>query len=157
MRQLRPPTRDDGAPRLSPGASFLLDLVRLAAALVVAWGHLTLPAFSTGITNRMEAAGAAVIVFFVLSGFVIRYVSRRALATFTAYTIDPRLQNLFRPATGGHPHRLGSPALRLPPGGRLATGMRPRPSHHAGPSLHQLVVAPAGNAATQWRAVVHLI
>ncbi len=95
-----PPASQQGALRLSPGASFLLDLIRLGAAFVVAWGHLTLPGFSTGLTNRMESAGAAVIVFFVLSGFVIRYVSRRALATFTAYTIDraSRIYSVLLPA-----------------------------------------------------------
>lgn len=78
----------------------MLDIIRIGSALVVAWGHLTLPAFSTGLTNRMQSAGAAVIVFFVLSGFVIRYVSLRTPGTFTSYTIDraSRIYSVLIPA-----------------------------------------------------------
>jgi peptidoglycan/LPS O-acetylase OafA/YrhL len=48
----------------------------------------------------MESAGAAVIVFFVLSGFVIRYVSRRTPGTFTSYAIDraSRIYSVLLPA-----------------------------------------------------------
>ena len=64
------------APRaLSGSASFLLDILRLSAAICVVVAHAGHPEFSTGFQNRQVLGDGAVPVFFVLSGFVIRFVT----------------------------------------------------------------------------------
>jgi peptidoglycan/LPS O-acetylase OafA/YrhL len=55
--------------------SILLDLLRFSAALTVVGGHLTQPFFSTGWPDLTIYAVSAVSVFFVLSGFVISFVT----------------------------------------------------------------------------------
>ncbi len=54
--------------------SIYLDLVRVIAALLVAYGHMTQSFFSSGGKDRTFIATMAVGVFFTLSGFVIRHV-----------------------------------------------------------------------------------
>jgi peptidoglycan/LPS O-acetylase OafA/YrhL len=91
---------DKDTPGLLPGASLFLDVVRLAAALVVAFGHLTQRFFSSGWPNRIAWATNAVTVFFLLSGFVIRYVTLQVPATLRSYIIDraSRMYSVLAPA-----------------------------------------------------------
>lgn len=58
---------------MTPAFSVFLDLLRFLAAFLVVAGHLTLPYFSKGWPNLVGMAYSMVAVFFVLSGFVIRY------------------------------------------------------------------------------------
>jgi peptidoglycan/LPS O-acetylase OafA/YrhL len=63
-------------------------MVRFGAAVMVAFGHVTQEFFSTGWPNLTLYAVEAVGVFFVLSGFVIRYVTRMKYARIGEYWID---------------------------------------------------------------------
>ncbi|HQQ62024.1 MAG TPA: acyltransferase [Pseudomonadales bacterium] len=66
---------------LPPAFSVLLDLLRFLAALLVVVGHLTQSYFSRGWPNLTSLSFNMVAVFFVLSGFVIRYtVDRKPFA-----------------------------------------------------------------------------
>lgn len=76
------------AGRLSTAQSLLLDLVRIGAAILVAVGHLTQPFFSVGWPDLTYLARAAVAVFFVLSGFVIRYVTSTRRTDLAGYLKD---------------------------------------------------------------------
>ncbi len=70
-----------------PNASILLDLLRFGAALAVALTHL--PLFMTAGGFIPERSGnTAVCVFFVLSGFVMRYVTVTRVTSARAYCID---------------------------------------------------------------------
>jgi len=80
--------------RLSPAASLVLDVARFAAALTVLLGHLTLPNHSSGLPNLMAFSSGAVGVFFVLSGFVIRYATTCRAASLAEYIVD-RVSRLF--------------------------------------------------------------
>src|ERR1700676_5362002 len=60
---------------LNEGVSLLFDVVRFLAALIVAVAHLTHKFFSYDALNLMPEAGMAVGVFFVLSGFFMRYIT----------------------------------------------------------------------------------
>ena len=56
--------------------SLYLDIVRLGAALVVLLSHVSFPAIGGGQLGLFHRTGTqAVDVFFVLSGFVIAYVT----------------------------------------------------------------------------------
>jgi len=85
---------------LTPSESFALDVIRLVAAAVVAFGHLTQNFFSTGWTDLTFAARCSVAVFFLLSGFVIRYVTCRKPATLKHYLSDraSRIYSIALPA-----------------------------------------------------------
>jgi len=74
--------------RLRASESLLLDFIRVSAAIMVAGGHLTGHLLSTGWTDYTILARAAVGVFFVLSGFVIRYVTCLRPGTFDGYAKD---------------------------------------------------------------------
>lgn len=74
--------------RLTTTESLALDIIRTLAAMVVAVGHLTQPYFSAGWPDLTWIAVDSVAVFFVLSGFVIRYVTCRQPATFQRYLGD---------------------------------------------------------------------
>lgn len=73
---------------LTTAESLALDIIRTLAAVVVAVGHLTQPYFSTRWPDLTYLAVDSVAVFFVLSGFVIRYVTRRQPGTFPRYLGD---------------------------------------------------------------------
>ena len=60
---------------LPEAASLLLDILRFALAVLVVVGHLTLPWFCSGWPPLLGYANIAVPAFFVLSGFMIRYVT----------------------------------------------------------------------------------
>jgi peptidoglycan/LPS O-acetylase OafA/YrhL len=80
-------------------SSVLLDLVRFGAALAVAIIHLQ----DRFYTHKIEpdwAGNAAVCVFFVLSGFVIRFVTRSRVTGAGSYWIDrsSRIYSVVLPA-----------------------------------------------------------
>ncbi len=84
-----------------PNASILLDLLRFGAALAVALTHL--PLFTTTKQNGLlpdRAGNTAVCVFFVLSGFVMRYVTVTRVTSARAYCIDrvSRMYSVVLPA-----------------------------------------------------------
>ncbi|HEY7576230.1 MAG TPA: acyltransferase family protein, partial [Acetobacteraceae bacterium] len=80
--------------------SLYLDLVRFAAAVVVLLSHAWLVLFP-GYPLHWPGP-AAVIVFFVLSGFVIAYVTDEKDRTLADYTLDrvSRLWSVALPALG---------------------------------------------------------
>lgn len=55
--------------------SVYLDLIRVIAAAVVVLSHYPISSWQADITNRFNIAYDAVIVFFVLSGYVITYAT----------------------------------------------------------------------------------
>ena len=71
------PTSTRSAPDPLPEtASLLLDILRFSLCLLVLAGHMTQGYFNSNWPDRMGLANGAVPGFFVLSGFVIRYVTR---------------------------------------------------------------------------------
>lgn len=74
--------------QIPSNASLLLDLIRYGAAIVVTYGHLTQSMFSVDWIDRTNWAFGAVSVFFVLSGFVIRFVTTTRVSTAREYAID---------------------------------------------------------------------
>src|ERR1700686_5894759 len=65
--------------------SLFPDIVRISAACIVAGSHLTQPYFCAGLPDLTFLGRASVAVFFVLSGFVIRYATVRRPSTLTNY------------------------------------------------------------------------
>ena len=83
------------------GLSLYLDVVRVSAALAVVVTHLAYPELSGGMLDPWRLVGNdAVMVFFVLSGFVIAYVSEQKEHTLRQYSISrlARLWTLAVPA-----------------------------------------------------------
>ena len=74
--------------RLPVSSSLLLDVVRFGASITVAVGHITQRFFSTSWPDLTTHAVESVGIFFVLSGFVIRYVTRLKYARIGEYWID---------------------------------------------------------------------
>jgi peptidoglycan/LPS O-acetylase OafA/YrhL len=60
---------------LETGFSVYLDLVRVSAALVVLYSHTNVRLLTTNVLPGEALGHSAVVVFFVLSGFVIAYVT----------------------------------------------------------------------------------
>lgn len=85
---------------LTEASSFLLDIVRLSAAILVVVGHSGHSEFHTGFQNRQDLGDFAVPVFFVLSGFVIRFVTRSREHTLRDFYIDraSRMYSVILPA-----------------------------------------------------------
>lgn len=86
---------------LAPGPSIILDVVRFLAALTVAVGHVSQPYFTTGWSPvLMDFAVGAVSVFFILSGFMIRYVTVVKYGDLKRYTADrfARIYSVVLPA-----------------------------------------------------------
>jgi peptidoglycan/LPS O-acetylase OafA/YrhL len=74
---------------LAPAPSILLDIVRFLAALTVAIGHLSQSYFTTGWPPvLMNFAEGSVSVFFILSGFMIRYITCVKYGDLRRYTVD---------------------------------------------------------------------
>ncbi len=73
---------------LGKNSSVLLDVLRFAAAIVVALSHMPLHFVQAGPIISERAGNTAVCVFFVLSGFVIRYVTVSRVTTAEGYWID---------------------------------------------------------------------
>jgi peptidoglycan/LPS O-acetylase OafA/YrhL len=79
----------DQTATLSEGSSLLLDIIRFSAALAVVVAHLSRPEFAVVLTRDLQFVGDfAVPVFFVLSGFVIRFVTVSREHTLRVYLID---------------------------------------------------------------------
>jgi peptidoglycan/LPS O-acetylase OafA/YrhL len=86
--------------RLPAASSLLLDVVRFGAAVMVAVGHITQWHFSVGWPDLTTHAVESVAIFFVLSGFVIRYVTRLKYYRIGEYWIDraSRIYSVVLPA-----------------------------------------------------------
>ncbi len=86
--------------QLPESASVLLDVIRFAAALLVVVAHATHVEFHGGVKDREILGDIAVPVFFVLSGFVIRFVTRTRETTAKEYFIDraSRIYSVVLPA-----------------------------------------------------------
>lgn len=80
--------------------SVYLDAVRIGAALVVFLGHASGPLTQGFLWQLGPYLDAAVMVFFVLSGYVIAYVSENKELTLSEYTIAriARLSSVVIPA-----------------------------------------------------------
>jgi peptidoglycan/LPS O-acetylase OafA/YrhL len=68
-------TNQNAALRFPTATSIFLDVIRFAAAIGIAVAHLTQPFFSTGWPLLTDKAKAGLVALFLLSGFVIRYVT----------------------------------------------------------------------------------
>ena len=86
--------------KLSRGGSVLLDLLRFGAACTVLLSHFGHPGISVGFPDLTAAGHLAVAVFFVLSGFVIRYATSTREASAREYLIDrtSRIYSVVAPA-----------------------------------------------------------
>ena len=81
--------------RMRHESSIYLDLLRSGAALLVFLGHLSWSKLSGGFLWQLQPLGHhGVVVFFVLSGFVIQHVASTREQNFTDYTIA-RLARLY--------------------------------------------------------------
>jgi len=86
---------------LNKETSLYLDLVRFLAAMVVFLGHASGQSFTGGLFWQLALyLKAAVIVFFVLSGYVIGYVAHLKEHTLKDYSISrvSRLSSIVLPA-----------------------------------------------------------
>lgn len=84
------------------GLSIWLDFLRVAATVIVVASHLAYPRFTNGdwiILREWNVGSDAVVLFFVVSGFVIAYAAGRdgALGLFT-YNRVTRLLSVIMPA-----------------------------------------------------------
>lgn len=83
------------APRVNRTTSVYLDAVRLFAALVVVLTHLAYPRFSGGLLLPLRTYGNdAVMIFFVLSGYVIAYTAATRDRDVRTYAVN-RLARLY--------------------------------------------------------------
>jgi peptidoglycan/LPS O-acetylase OafA/YrhL len=73
--------------QLSESASLLLDIVRFAAAIGVVTSHSRKKVFGTGWNEQSIWGDLAVPIFFVLSGFIIRFVTRSRETSPREYSI----------------------------------------------------------------------
>jgi peptidoglycan/LPS O-acetylase OafA/YrhL len=94
------PTPAPTTRRLPASSSLLLDVIRFGASVMVAVGHITQGHFSAGWPDLTTHAVESVGIFFVLSGFVIRYVTRLKYARIGEYWIDraSRIYSVVLPA-----------------------------------------------------------
>ncbi len=82
------PAEAKGAHRIPGQFSIYLDIIRLNAALLVFLSHYGTHANSGGFLWQFHAFGTvAVVIFFVLSGYVIAYATDRPGATVRDYTV----------------------------------------------------------------------
>jgi peptidoglycan/LPS O-acetylase OafA/YrhL len=86
--------------QLSESASILLDLVRFTAAIGVVASHCGNGVFGTGWNEQSIWGDLAVPIFFVLSGFIIRFVTRSRDGNPRDYSIDraSRIYSVVLPA-----------------------------------------------------------
>ena len=63
------------ARKFSTATSVFLDVLRLMSAIIIAGVHLTQPFFSTGWPDLTDQGKPALVMLFLLSGLVIRYVT----------------------------------------------------------------------------------
>jgi peptidoglycan/LPS O-acetylase OafA/YrhL len=76
------------AKRFSTATSVLLDVLRLASAIMIASVHLTQPFFSIGWPDLTDYGKPALVMLFLLSGLVIRYVTAMRRGRMTDFWID---------------------------------------------------------------------
>jgi peptidoglycan/LPS O-acetylase OafA/YrhL len=82
-------------PRLSQPLSLYLDVIRLGAATLVFLSHIGLQAVSGGFLWQLHAYGTvAVVIFFVLSGYVVAYATDRPGVTAQDYFVA-RLSRMY--------------------------------------------------------------
>ena len=82
-------------PRLSEPLSLYLDVIRLGAATLVFLSHIGLQAVSGGFLWQLHAYGAvAVVIFFVLSGYVVAFANDRPGVTGQDYFVA-RLSRMY--------------------------------------------------------------
>jgi peptidoglycan/LPS O-acetylase OafA/YrhL len=76
------------ARKFSTATSVLLDVLRLASAIAIAGAHLTQPYFSVGWPNLTDEGKPALVMLFLLSGLVIRYVTVLRRGKMTDFWVD---------------------------------------------------------------------
>jgi peptidoglycan/LPS O-acetylase OafA/YrhL len=82
-------------PRLSEPLSLYLDVIRLGAAGLVFLSHIGLRAVSGGFLWQLHAYGTvAVVIFFVLSGYVVAFATERPGVTGQDYFVA-RLSRMY--------------------------------------------------------------
>jgi peptidoglycan/LPS O-acetylase OafA/YrhL len=92
---LIPPPIAPAASGLSPELSVYLDLVRIFAALAVFQSHVSVARLSGGFLWQLNPIGHdGVMVFFVLSGFVIQWVASTRETTYRSFQ-SARLARLY--------------------------------------------------------------
>ena len=96
----QPPGAGKRPHQLSESASILLDIVRFAAAIGVVASHSGKKVFGIGWKEQSIWGDLAVPIFFVLSGFIIRFVTRSREASPREYSIDraSRIYSVVLPA-----------------------------------------------------------
>ena len=73
--------------KLNPGTSWYLDLLRGGASIVVLLDHASQGFFSQGLPWMPKVAHEMVVIFFVLSGFVMSYVVSRGQNNWQDYFV----------------------------------------------------------------------
>jgi peptidoglycan/LPS O-acetylase OafA/YrhL len=76
------------ARKFSTATSVLLDVLRLTSAIAIAGAHLTQPFFSAGWPDLTDDGKPALVMLFLLSGLVIRYVTVLRRSTITDFWVD---------------------------------------------------------------------
>ena len=76
------------AKRFSTATSVLLDVLRLVCAIIIASVHLTQPFFSHGWPDLTDYGKPALVMLFLLSGLVIRYVTVMRRGKMSDFWID---------------------------------------------------------------------
>ena len=87
--------------KLPVASSLSLDVIRFGSAIVIVLVHLAQGFFSTGWPDLINSVGlGAVAVFFILSGFVIRYVTKLKYTSIGEYWVDrsSRIYSVVLPA-----------------------------------------------------------
>lgn len=74
--------------KFSTATSVLLDVLRLTSAIAIAGAHLTQPFFSAGWPDLTDDGKPALVMLFLLSGLVIRYVTVLRRGTITDFWVD---------------------------------------------------------------------
>ncbi len=150
-REAAPVTTPAPAPSLAPATSFFLDALRVLAAFSVFFTHVAQLWYPRNYTPFEDRFGArSVIIFFVLSGYVISYATFRREREPRAYVVA-RLSRLYsvaapaivltsscswparrstrpftsRPAAGTTRFATGSPPCSCSPSGSRARRRRP--------------------------------
>jgi peptidoglycan/LPS O-acetylase OafA/YrhL len=85
---------------MNKGTSFYLDLLRVIAAFGVVMVHANLPLFSNGLFLREQMGHKLVMVFFVLSGYLIAFTVSKKNKGSHRYLVDrfSRLYSVVLPA-----------------------------------------------------------
>ena len=76
------------ARKFSTATSVLLDVLRLLSAIIIAGVHITQPLFSTGWPDLTDYGKPALVMLFLLSGLVIRYVTVIRRGRMTDFWVD---------------------------------------------------------------------